>query len=125
MRLGIKGKQVLGVTSIVAAVVVVLSLLHVANLAQLSLEESWSPGARLASDRRVAAPDPQRPRCVAESGDGHRAPRSGGRGGRGAAPRPTAAAPNSRDQERLDPPGPRRIRRPARLEPGRRVRRAA
>jgi signal transduction histidine kinase len=40
MRLGIKGKQVLGVTSIVATVVVVLSLLHVANLAHLSLLES-------------------------------------------------------------------------------------
>ena len=33
MRLGIKGKQVLGVTSIVGAVVVVLSLLHLATLA--------------------------------------------------------------------------------------------
>jgi hypothetical protein len=30
MRLGIKGKQVLGVTSIVGAVVVILSLLHLA-----------------------------------------------------------------------------------------------
>ena len=34
MRLGIKGKQVLGVTSIVGAVVVVLSLMHLARLAQ-------------------------------------------------------------------------------------------
>ena len=40
MRLGIKGKQVLGVTSIVAAVVVALSLLHLATLARVSLEES-------------------------------------------------------------------------------------
>jgi signal transduction histidine kinase len=40
MRLGIKGKQVLGVTSIVAAVVVVLSVMHLANLAHLSLQES-------------------------------------------------------------------------------------
>src|SRR5262249_10702972 len=40
MRLGIKGKQVLGVTSIVAAVVVVLSLLHLARLASVSLIES-------------------------------------------------------------------------------------
>ena len=34
MRLGIKGKQVLGVTSIVGAVVVILSLLHLARLGQ-------------------------------------------------------------------------------------------
>src|SRR5262245_1820873 len=40
MRLGIKGKQVLGVTSIVGAVVVLLSLLHLARLAAVSLEES-------------------------------------------------------------------------------------
>lgn len=40
MRLGIKGKQVLGVTSIVGAVVVLLSLLYLADLARVSLEES-------------------------------------------------------------------------------------
>jgi signal transduction histidine kinase len=40
MRLGIKGKQVLGVTSIVGAVVVLLSLLYLAGLARVSLEES-------------------------------------------------------------------------------------
>ena len=40
MRLGIKGKQVLGVTSIVGVVVVVLSLVHLARLARVSLEES-------------------------------------------------------------------------------------
>ena len=40
MRLGIKAKQVLGVTSIVAAVVVLLSLQHLARLASVSLEES-------------------------------------------------------------------------------------
>jgi len=40
MRLGIKAKQVLGVTSIVGMVVVILSLLHVARLAQVGLEES-------------------------------------------------------------------------------------
>jgi len=40
VRLGIKGKQVLGVTSIVGAVVVVLSLLNLARLARVSLEES-------------------------------------------------------------------------------------
>ncbi len=40
MRLGIKGKQVLGVTSIVGVVVVLLSLLYLAGLARISLEES-------------------------------------------------------------------------------------
>jgi signal transduction histidine kinase len=40
MRLGIKGKQVLGVTSIVGTVVVLLSLLYLADLARVSLEES-------------------------------------------------------------------------------------
>jgi signal transduction histidine kinase len=40
MRLGIKGKQVLGVTAIVAVVVVALSLLHLASLARVSLAES-------------------------------------------------------------------------------------
>jgi signal transduction histidine kinase len=40
MRLGIKGKQVLGVTSIVVAVVVILSLIHLATLARVGLVES-------------------------------------------------------------------------------------
>ena len=40
MRLGIKGKQVLCVTSIVGAVVVVLSLVYVSRLARVSVEES-------------------------------------------------------------------------------------
>jgi signal transduction histidine kinase len=40
MRLGIKGKQVLGVSSIVAAVVVLLSLYFLSRLARVSLEES-------------------------------------------------------------------------------------
>ncbi|HEV3141327.1 MAG TPA: HAMP domain-containing protein, partial [Vicinamibacterales bacterium] len=40
MRLGIKGKQVLGVTSIVGTVVVVLSLVYVSRLARVSVEES-------------------------------------------------------------------------------------
>ena len=48
MRLGIKGKQVLYVTSIVGVVVVVLSLLHVARLASVSLEESKSRAEVLA-----------------------------------------------------------------------------
>src|SRR5262245_65612016 len=42
MRLGIKGKQVLGVTSIVGAIVVALSVLHLARLARVSLNESHS-----------------------------------------------------------------------------------
>jgi signal transduction histidine kinase len=40
MHLGIKGKQVLGVTTIVGAMVIVLSLMHLAQLAQVSLDES-------------------------------------------------------------------------------------
>jgi signal transduction histidine kinase len=48
MRLGIKGKQVLGVTSIVAAVVVALSLLHLATLARVSLAESRARAELLA-----------------------------------------------------------------------------
>src|SRR5437773_1081790 len=40
MRLGIKAKQVLGVTAIVGAVVVALSLWHLASLARVGLEES-------------------------------------------------------------------------------------
>jgi signal transduction histidine kinase len=40
MRLGIKGKQVLGVTSLVGAVVVILSLLDLSRLASVSLDES-------------------------------------------------------------------------------------
>jgi signal transduction histidine kinase len=40
MRLGIKGKQVLGVTSIVGVVVVIVSVLHLARLASVSLDES-------------------------------------------------------------------------------------
>ncbi|MBZ5555804.1 MAG: HAMP domain-containing protein [Acidobacteriia bacterium] len=49
MRLGIKGKQVLGVTSIVGAVVVVLSVLHLARLASVSLEESRARAELLAN----------------------------------------------------------------------------
>src|SRR5579862_9080456 len=40
MRLGIKAKQVVGVTSIVGAVVVILSVVHLARLAQVGLAES-------------------------------------------------------------------------------------
>src|SRR6516225_2546861 len=49
MRLGIKGKQVLGVTSIVGSVVVVLSMLHLARLAQVSLMETRGRAELLAS----------------------------------------------------------------------------
>jgi signal transduction histidine kinase len=48
MRLGIKAKQVLYVTSIVGGVVVVLSLIHVAQLATVSLEESKARAELLA-----------------------------------------------------------------------------
>ena len=48
MRLGIKGKQVLGVTSIVGVVVVVLSALNVARLASVSLEETSARAELLA-----------------------------------------------------------------------------
>jgi signal transduction histidine kinase len=40
MRLGIKAKQVLFVTAIVGAIVVVLSVMHLARLAEVSLDES-------------------------------------------------------------------------------------
>ena len=49
MRLGIKGKQVLGVTSIVVVVVVVLSVLHLARLASVSLDESRARAELLAN----------------------------------------------------------------------------
>src|SRR5262245_46464801 len=42
MRLGIKGKQVLAVTSNLSVVVVTLSLLHLTTLARVGLEESKS-----------------------------------------------------------------------------------
>src|SRR5688572_7523098 len=48
MRFGIKGKQVIGVTSIVGAVVVALSLVHLANLARVKLEESRARAELLA-----------------------------------------------------------------------------
>jgi signal transduction histidine kinase len=49
MRLGIKGKQVLGVTSIVFAVAVALSAMHLTRLALLSLEESKSRAETVAN----------------------------------------------------------------------------
>ncbi|MBI2835671.1 MAG: HAMP domain-containing protein [Acidobacteria bacterium] len=47
-RLGIKAKQVAGVTTIVGLIVVILSVMHLAALARLSLEESESRGEMLA-----------------------------------------------------------------------------
>ena len=49
MHLGIKGKQVLGVTSIVGVVVVLLSVLHLARLASVSLDESKARSLLLAN----------------------------------------------------------------------------
>ena len=49
MHLGIKGKQVLGVTSIVGGVVVILSLLHLSRLASVSLDESRARAELLAN----------------------------------------------------------------------------
>ena len=49
MRLGIKAKQVLYVTSIVGTVVVVLSVMHLARLAEVSLEESQSQAVLVAN----------------------------------------------------------------------------
>ena len=49
MRLGIKGKQVLYVTSIVGAFVVVLSLMYLTRLAQVSLNESRARAALMQS----------------------------------------------------------------------------
>src|SRR5262245_62245709 len=48
MRLGIKGKQVLGVTSIVGAVVVLLSVVNLSRLAAVSLDESRARAELLA-----------------------------------------------------------------------------
>jgi signal transduction histidine kinase len=49
LRLGIKGKQVLYVTSIVGGFVVVLSLLYLARLARVSLDESQARAQLLAN----------------------------------------------------------------------------
>jgi signal transduction histidine kinase len=49
MRLGIRGKQVLGVTAIVALIVVSLSLMHLARLARVSLDESQARAELLAN----------------------------------------------------------------------------
>lgn len=49
MRLGIKGKQVLGVTIIVGVVVVALSVMYLAQLAKTSLDDSGARAELLAS----------------------------------------------------------------------------
>jgi len=49
MRLGIKGKQVLGVTSLVAFVVVGMSILHLSTLAHVLLEDSRQRAETLAN----------------------------------------------------------------------------
>ncbi|MDA1183824.1 MAG: ATP-binding protein [Acidobacteria bacterium] len=49
MRLGIKGKQIAGVTAIVAVAVTALSALHVAQLAQVVLRESHARGELLSN----------------------------------------------------------------------------
>lgn len=68
MRLGIKGKQVLGVTSIVGAVVVVLSLMHLSRLASVSLTESKERAEFLANAIFDRAQE-----VVAEGGDPYQA----------------------------------------------------
>jgi signal transduction histidine kinase len=64
MRLGIKGKQVLGVTSIVGVVVVILSVVFLARVASVSLDESRARADLLAKTiyqraREVVAPGPE------------------------------------------------------------------
>jgi signal transduction histidine kinase len=49
MRLGIKGKQVLGVTAIVGAVVVILSVVQLSQLASVSLDETRARAELLSS----------------------------------------------------------------------------
>ena len=49
MRLGIKAKQVLGVSTIVGAIVVVLSAMHLAQLAEVRLDESRARAELLAN----------------------------------------------------------------------------
>ena len=80
MPLSIKQKQVLGVTSIVALVVVVLSLLHMTSLARVLLQQSQQRGR---SARRLDLSPRERSRDL----EGNRV--------RGAAPRPERAGRRS------------------------------
>jgi len=77
MRLGIKGKQIVGVTAIVGVVVVALSSLHVTRLAQVVLQESHARG-QLLSDAifhraREIVPASQTPYAMLGSDPGLRA----------------------------------------------------
>src|SRR5262245_63456751 len=49
MQLGIKGKQVLGVTTIVGLIVITLSVMHLASLARVNLSESQARAELLAN----------------------------------------------------------------------------
>jgi signal transduction histidine kinase len=76
MRLGIKGKQVLGVTSLVSGVVVILSLLHLTRLARVSLDESRARAELLANSiyhrAREVVRDPTAPYQALRSDPGLR-----------------------------------------------------
>ena len=77
MRLGIKGKQIAGVTAIVGVAVVALSGLYVTRLAQVALQESHARG-QLLSDAifhraREIVPASQTPYAVLGSDPGLRA----------------------------------------------------
>jgi signal transduction histidine kinase len=71
MRIGIKGKQVLGVTTIVGLVVVVLSLMDLAGLARVSLDATQASAELLANAVYHRAHD-----LVTEGADPHRALRT-------------------------------------------------
>ncbi|HEX6160831.1 MAG TPA: hypothetical protein VF111_11740, partial [Thermoanaerobaculia bacterium] len=49
MRLGIRGKQIAGVTAIVGVAVIVLSVLYVTRLAEVVLQESHARGLLLSN----------------------------------------------------------------------------
>jgi signal transduction histidine kinase len=77
MRLSIKTKQVLGVTSIVGLAVVVLSGFYLASLARIRLEESRARGELLANAiyqraREVVAKDPRDPNTALRADEGLR-----------------------------------------------------
>lgn len=77
MRLGIKAKQVLGVTSIVGLVVVALSAIQLSSLARMNLEGSQARGELLASTifqraRTVVAQDATDPYAALRNDSGIR-----------------------------------------------------
>ena len=61
MRLGIKAKQVVGVTAIVGVVVVALTVWHVADLARVSVRESQARADLLARVTKANAKPPEKP----------------------------------------------------------------